>query len=182
MVKQGLSKSQAPKEGNEESTARKKPANVVLIGDAKKDKLKNSLGMSNEERDKLVAREKEMSRNRGACMSEIQVPGPGSYKPKYTQIDPKSDRVSHSLQAQDRRTTYFDRILNKQKDINEIEVMAELGCCDRVMRNLSAINQMTELKPPGEMQIEQPTMMMGRMNTIDAKAIFDKRLKEFMQQ
>ena len=38
------------------------------IGDIKKDKLKNSLGMTNEEKEKLVARERDMSRNRGICM------------------------------------------------------------------------------------------------------------------
>jgi len=54
---------------------------VALIGDIKKDKLKNSLGMSNEEKEKLVTRDKDNSRNRGICMSEIQVPGPGAYKP-----------------------------------------------------------------------------------------------------
>lgn len=70
---------------------------MALIGDIKKDKLKNSLGMSNEEKEKLVTRDKDNSRNRGICMvselqnitkivlfviqSEIQVPGPGAYKP-----------------------------------------------------------------------------------------------------
>ena len=41
---------------------------MPLIGDIKKDKLKNSLAMTNEEKEKLVAREKDMSRNRGICM------------------------------------------------------------------------------------------------------------------
>ena len=38
------------------------------IGDIKKDKLKNSLAMTNEEKEKAVAREVEISRNRGTCM------------------------------------------------------------------------------------------------------------------
>ena len=68
------------------------------------------------------------------------MPGPGAYKPKYTQQDPKSDKVSHAMQTLDKRFTYFDKFFERQKDLNEVEVMAELGCCDRVMRNLSAIN------------------------------------------
>ena len=28
--------------------------------------------------------------------------------------------------------------------------MSELGCCERVMRNLSAINQMVELSPEAD--------------------------------
>ena len=28
--------------------------------------------------------------------------------------------------------------------------MSELGCCERIMRNLSALNQMTDLKTPKE--------------------------------
>ena len=46
----------------------RKRKEVPLIGDIKKDKLKNSLGMTNEEKEKLVAREKDQSRNRGVCM------------------------------------------------------------------------------------------------------------------
>lgn len=62
--------------------------------------------------------------------------------------------------------------------------MAELGCCDRVMRNLSAINQMTDLKPAERRMEEEAQQTVGigmmRMNTINAKSIFDRRLKEFM--
>ena len=76
---------------------KKREAEKPLIGDAKKDKLKNSLGMTNEEKERMVNREKDMSRNRGVCMSELQVPGPAAYKPQFTSIEPKSDRVSHSL-------------------------------------------------------------------------------------
>ena len=68
MVKQGLSISQVPKDDDDGMQKKRKPQPVALIGDAKKDKLKNSLGMSNEEKEKLVAREKDMSRNRGICM------------------------------------------------------------------------------------------------------------------
>ena len=68
MVKQGLSKSQAPKDDDDGQMKKRRTQPVALIGDAKKDKLKNSLGMSNEEKEKLVAREKDMSRNRGICM------------------------------------------------------------------------------------------------------------------
>ena len=68
MVKQGLSISQVPKDDDDGTQKKRKPQPVALIGDAKKDKLKNSLGMSNEEKEKLVAREKDMSRNRGICM------------------------------------------------------------------------------------------------------------------
>ena len=45
---------------------------MALIGDIKKDKLKNSIGMSNEEKEKLVARDKDQSRNRGICMVSLQ--------------------------------------------------------------------------------------------------------------
>lgn len=41
------------------------------IGDIKKDKLKNSLAMTHEEKEKLVARENDMSRNRGVCMVSL---------------------------------------------------------------------------------------------------------------
>ena len=41
---------------------------IPIIGDAKKDKLKNSLLMSNEEKEKLVNRERVSGRNRGVCM------------------------------------------------------------------------------------------------------------------
>ena len=64
--------------------------------------------------------------------------------------------------------------------------MAELGCCDRVMRNLSAINQMTDLKPRLEKMEQEMQQNIGiglmRMNTVNANAIFDRRLKEFMEQ
>ena len=117
--------------------------------------------------------------------SEIQVPGPGAYKPKYSLIDQRTPRVS-SLQAEEKRITYFDKILNQQKIKNEHEVMAELGCCDRVMRNLSAINQMTDLKPRLEKMEQEMQQNIGiglmRMNTVNANAIFDRRLKEFMEQ
>ena len=62
--------------------------------------------------------------------------------------------------------------------------MAELGCCDRVMRNLSAINQMTDLKPADERLQQEMQQNIGigmmRMNTMNANAVFDRRLKEFM--
>lgn len=74
------------------------------------------------------------------------MPGPGAYKPKFSQIDAKSDRVSHTLQALDRRITYFDTILARHKETNEKDVIAELGCCERLMNNLTAVNQMTDLK------------------------------------
>ena len=68
MAKFGLSKSvnKRDKTPDDEQAPRRK--DVPKIGDIKKDKLKNSMGMTNEEKDKLVAREKEMSRNRGVCM------------------------------------------------------------------------------------------------------------------
>lgn len=68
------------------------------------------------------------------------MPGPGAYKPQYTQQDRKSDRVSHALQTQERRFNFFDEAFQRQSDINNAELMAELGCCERIMRNLSAIN------------------------------------------
>ena len=69
MLKQGLSKT-VPKhdEMQEKQAEMRKRKEVPLIGDIKKDKLKNSLGMTNEEKEKLVAREKDQSRNRGVCM------------------------------------------------------------------------------------------------------------------
>ena len=53
--------------------------------------------------------------------------------------------MSHALQTVDKRFTYFDKFFEQQKEVNDVEVMAELGCCDRVMRNLSVINQMVDL-------------------------------------
>ena len=44
-----------------------------MIGDIKKDKLKNSLGMTEREKTNLVARERDMSRNRGMCMVSSQL-------------------------------------------------------------------------------------------------------------
>ena len=68
------------------------------------------------------------------------MPGPGHYKPVFAQQDKKSDKVSFALKTNDTRFTYFDEFFARQKEINEKELMAELGCCDRVMRNLSTIN------------------------------------------
>ena len=68
MLKQGLSKSVTRKDDQDKGEGKPKRKEVPLIGDIKKDKLKNSLGMTNEEKEKLVAREKDMSRNRGICM------------------------------------------------------------------------------------------------------------------
>ena len=69
MQKQGLSKSTKRKEDHDEEINRnRKRKEVPKIGDIKKDKLKNSLAMTNDEKEKLVAREKDMSRNRGVCM------------------------------------------------------------------------------------------------------------------
>ena len=118
MVKQGLSKS-VPRKGDQMDAPdnRRKVKEVPKIGDIKKDKLKNSLAMTEKEKETLVAREKEMSRNRGVCMSEIQVPGPGAYKPKYTQQDRKLDRVT-ALKDTEIRITYFDKFFGKQKKIN----------------------------------------------------------------
>lgn len=73
------------------------------------------------------------------------MPGPGAYKPRFTQQDRKSDRVSHALQTLDKRFTYFDKFFERQDKTNDVELMAELGCCDRVMRNLSVINQIVDL-------------------------------------
>ena len=73
LAKFGFSKSvtKRGKTPDDESAPRRK--DVPKIGDIKKDKLKNSMGMTNEEKDKLVAREKEMSRNRGVCMVSITI-------------------------------------------------------------------------------------------------------------
>ncbi len=62
-----MSKSIAQKNKDEER-AKSMPKKIQLIGDAKKDKLKNSLLMTNEEREKLVNRERVSGRNRGMCM------------------------------------------------------------------------------------------------------------------
>jgi len=80
MVKQGLSKKLLGPDDEVARTSKNAPQSW-WFGDAKKDNLKNSIGMTNEEKEKLVQREKGMSRNRAVCMSEIQVPGPGAYKP-----------------------------------------------------------------------------------------------------
>ena len=67
LAKFGFSKS-LNKRGKTPDDDAPRRKDVPKIGDIKKDKLKNSMGMTNEEKDKLVAREKEMSRNRGVCM------------------------------------------------------------------------------------------------------------------
>ena len=67
MLKLGLSKALVNKDAQEKPESKRR-IEVPLIGDIKKDKLKNSLAMTNEEKEKLVAREKDMSRNRGVCM------------------------------------------------------------------------------------------------------------------
>lgn len=41
---------------------------VEKLGDVKKDKLKTSFGMTNEEKDKLLAKEQATKKNRGVCM------------------------------------------------------------------------------------------------------------------
>ena len=68
--------------------------------------------------------------------------------------------------------------------------MAELGCCERVMRNLSAVNQMTDLKAPGtDAQNEQkwkipdePKLM--RRATLEnqgiVKNVIEQNLANFM--
>ena len=71
MQKQGLSKTVTRREDQDVAQNSLKRKVVPLIGDIKKDKLKNSLAMTNEEKEKLVAREKDMSRNRGICMVSI---------------------------------------------------------------------------------------------------------------
>ena len=71
MQKQGLSKTVTRREDKDIAQNSLKRKVVPLIGDIKKDKLKNSLAMTNEEKEKLVAREKDTSRNRGICMVSI---------------------------------------------------------------------------------------------------------------
>ena len=96
--------------------------------------------------------------------------------------DRKSDKVSHALQTLDRRFTYFDHFYAKQADLNENEVMAELGCCDRIMRNLSVVNQMTELQTAAQRELE----LYAGMHHLSAKQIKkqaeekEKRMKEEM--
>lgn len=68
--KNGYSKS-LPRPEEQDQPVKRKIRDVPLIGDIKKDKLKNSLAMTNEDKAILVARERDMSRNRGICMSEI---------------------------------------------------------------------------------------------------------------
>ena len=67
MQKLGLSRS-VPKEPESIRPEERRKKQIPKIGDIKKDKLKNSLAMTNDEKDKAVAREKEISRNRGICM------------------------------------------------------------------------------------------------------------------
>ena len=48
------------------------------------------------EQEELLAKRK----NRGVPMSEAcKIPGPGAYKPEFSQIDKKTDFVSHTLKA-----------------------------------------------------------------------------------
>ena len=68
LVKLGMSKS-VPKDHHQDAPLPiKKRVEVPKLGDIKKDKMKNSLAMTNEEKEKLQRREREMSRNRGVCM------------------------------------------------------------------------------------------------------------------
>ena len=68
LAKFGFSKSLTKRGKTPEEEGQPRRKDVPKIGDIKKDKLKNSLAMTNEEKEKLVQREKEMSRNRGVCM------------------------------------------------------------------------------------------------------------------
>jgi len=63
---QKLGMSKPPRDQSGDAVVRR--VTIPSLGDVKKDKLKNSLGLTNEEKEKLVRREKEMSRNRGVCM------------------------------------------------------------------------------------------------------------------
>ena len=57
MQKLGISKSVPKHPENNRVKPRQAARKMPLIGDAKKDKLKNSVGMSNEEKEKAVTRE-----------------------------------------------------------------------------------------------------------------------------
>ena len=72
LAKFGFSKSLTKRGKTPEDEGQPRRKDVPKIGDIKKDKLKNSLAMTNEEKEKLVQREKEMSRNRGVCMVSQQ--------------------------------------------------------------------------------------------------------------
>ena len=61
-----------PKEGEEPAPKRAdRNIAVPLIGEIKKDKLKHSQAMSVDEKERLAARERNMSRNRGVCMVSV---------------------------------------------------------------------------------------------------------------
>ena len=67
LMKLGLSKS-VPKEGDQETEKPRNKKIVALLGDSKKDKLKHSQAMTEAEKEKMVKREREMSRNRATTM------------------------------------------------------------------------------------------------------------------
>ena len=85
-----------------------------MVGGEKKVKIKTSYALSNNERQRLLEKEEAIGQktNRGIPMSEsCKIPGPGAYKPQYSQIDKKTDAVSHTLRAKDKRQTFFDGII-----------------------------------------------------------------------
>ena len=109
------------------------------------------------------------------------MPGPGAYKPRFTQQDKKSDRVSHALQTLDKRFTYFDQAFSVQKGKNEEEFNGELGCCDRVMRNLQHAHQMTELNQK-DMKLEEGDAMAAFLNTMQMKSSMTEEDMHVFQQ
>ena len=84
---------------------------VPKIGDTKKDKMKHSLAMTTEERERQAQREIERSRNVGSCMSDLVIPGPGAYHPSYSMLDKKEDKVSHAMRTGGKRFTYFEEFM-----------------------------------------------------------------------
>jgi hypothetical protein len=88
--------------------------------------------------------------------SEIKVPGPGHYRPSFSQIEPKSDKVSFALRAQQPRVSFF-RHTEQAKELGNYEqLQSELGCCNRIMNYLSKQSFNDELCYPGESKISNP--------------------------
>ena len=100
--------------------------------------------------------------NHAPTMSDLVMPGPGAYRPNYNQVHQKEDytvidKVSHSMKTGGKRVTMTDDVRNVQIARNEVEFINELGCCDRLMRGLAVINQITELPEDQKKQKEAKT-------------------------
>lgn len=78
--------------------------------------------------------------------------------------------MSHTLRAKDKRTTYFDDVINTGKAGGRQTLTDELGCCNRIIIHLSNQCQEDQLKPPEvqktqEEQIREAIEWMKKMKS-----------------